>query len=113
MLKILITGSNGQLGSELRKISGEFPAFRFIFTDVDELDITNADILAEFIEHNAIDVVINCAAYTAVDKAESDPGAAMLINYHAVENLIAACKEHETFRLNRCHIVNICLLFKS
>lgn len=97
MLKILITGSNGQLGSELRKISGEFPAFRFIFTDVDELDITNADILAEFIEHNAIDVVINCAAYTAVDKAESDPGAAMLINYHAVENLIAACKEHETF----------------
>jgi dTDP-4-dehydrorhamnose reductase len=92
-MNILITGSNGQLGNELRKISGNFPADRFIFTDVDELDITNSNAINHFFEKNRISSVINCAAYTAVDKAESDESTAMLINATAVEYLAKACNK--------------------
>ena len=92
-MNILVTGANGQLGSELRQISGNFPNFRFFFTDVAELDITNPCAIHDFFEKNEIQTVINCAAYTAVDKAESDEPAAMRINAAAVEYLANTCKQ--------------------
>ncbi len=86
-MKLLVTGSNGQLGSELRELSGSFPEHEFLFTDVAELDITNETAIREFFDANQPEVVINCAAYTAVDKAETDEKAAFLINATAPGNL--------------------------
>ena len=92
-MNILITGANGQLGNELRQISGNYANFRFFFTDVDELDITHSDAVHDFFDKNKIQTVINCAAYTAVDKAESDEPAAMRINAVAVEYLAKVCNK--------------------
>jgi dTDP-4-dehydrorhamnose reductase len=92
-MNILVTGSNGQLGNELRTISGNYPAFRFFFTDVAELDITRPDTVIDFFEENRIQVVINCAAYTAVDKAENDESAAIRINAAAVGHIAKACDQ--------------------
>jgi dTDP-4-dehydrorhamnose reductase len=100
MLNILITGSNGQLGSEIRKVSDSYPYYNFIFTDVGELDITDASRLEHFFSLQNIDVVINCAAYTAVDKAEQEPEAALLINRDAVINLVRACKKFDVYLLH-------------
>lgn len=86
-MKILITGSKGQLGNELRVLADEYPDFDFIYTDVDELDITDQLKVEAFFIENQPQVVINCAAYTAVDKAESDEVTSYLINATAVENL--------------------------
>jgi len=92
-VNILVTGSNGQLGNELRKITVHFPDDRFFFTDVDELDITNPEVVDDFFEKTNIQTVINCAAYTAVDKAENDEPAATLINATAVGYLATACQK--------------------
>ena len=73
MVNILVTGANGQLGSEIREIAPNYRGYNFLFTDVEDLDITNHKSVKEFIESNKINVIINCAAYTAVDKAESEP----------------------------------------
>jgi dTDP-4-dehydrorhamnose reductase len=86
-VKILITGSNGQLGNEIRVLAGDYPDFDFIYTDIDELDITNPLEVEIFFIKNQPQVVINCAAYTAVDKAETDESKALLINATAVANL--------------------------
>ena len=88
---ILITGANGQLGNEMRRL-GEVSPNTYIYTDVAELDITNGDAVAAFVKDNAVDVIVNCAAYTNVDKAESDEATAELINATAVENLAKAMK---------------------
>lgn len=90
--RILITGANGQLGSEMRRL-GEVSPNTYIYTDVAELDITNAAAVAAFVKENAVDIIVNCAAYTNVDKAESDEATAELINATAVENLAKAMKE--------------------
>lgn len=87
MKKILITGSKGQLGNEMRVISARYPAYSFVFTDVDELDITNSDALRLFFAEERPDFVVNCAAYTAVDKAEDDVEMCYKINRNAVRNL--------------------------
>ena len=87
MKKILITGSNGQLGNELRKLSANYPDCKFNFTDVNELDITNSDTLKLHFKANNYDFIINCAAYTAVDKAETETDKALLINSEAVKYL--------------------------
>jgi dTDP-4-dehydrorhamnose reductase len=92
MSKILVTGANGQLGSEIRHISANFP-FEFIFTGSSELDITNEEAVRDYFEKNSIDVVINCAAYTAVDRAETDAVAADKVNHLAVAYLASAAKE--------------------
>ena len=92
-MNILVTGANGQLGNELRQISGNFPDDCFFFTDVAELDITNPDAITDFFVKNNVQTVINCAAYTAVDKAESDGPAANLINATAVAHLAKICKQ--------------------
>jgi len=92
-MNLLVTGANGQLGNELRKLSTNIPTYRFLFTDIAELDITNPDAVNDFFETNRINTVINCAAYTAVDKAESDESAATLINATAVGYLAKACNK--------------------
>lgn len=89
--RILITGANGQLGNEMRRL-GEVSPNTYIYTDVAELDITNGDAVAAFVKDNAVDIIVNCAAYTNVDKAESDEAVAELINATAVENLAKAMK---------------------
>ena len=91
-MNILITGANGQLGNEMRTISKE-SANTYLFTDVAELDITNLNAIRQCVADNAINVIVNCAAYTNVDKAEDDVAMADLINNKAVENLAIACKE--------------------
>jgi dTDP-4-dehydrorhamnose reductase len=92
MTNILVTGSNGQVGSELRELSSNYP-YNFYFTDRASLDITNLDALNEFISSNKIDIIINPAAYTAVDKAQSDEENADAINHIAVKYLSKIAKE--------------------
>ncbi|MDD2357279.1 MAG: dTDP-4-dehydrorhamnose reductase [Thiovulaceae bacterium] len=94
MINILVTGSNGQLGSEIRALSPDYN-YNFFFTDRESLDISNTDIVNEFIETNSINTIINCAAYTAVDKAESDIENADMINHLAVKNLAEIAKEND------------------
>lgn len=91
-MNILVTGSNGQLGSEIRALAAD-SANNYIFTDVAQLDITNPQMIRQALDDNAIDVIVNCAAYTNVDGAESDEATANLINNVAVGNLATACKE--------------------
>lgn len=89
--RVLITGANGQLGNEMRRLGAVSPN-SYIYTDVAELDITDAAAVESFVKENAIEVIVNCAAYTNVDKAESDEATAELINATAVANLAAAVK---------------------
>lgn len=92
MANILVTGANGQLGSELRKI-GFSPLDEVFFTDVAELDITDCLAIAQFLKEHEIDTIINCAAYTAVDRAEEEPELARKINVQAVANLAQAAQK--------------------
>ncbi len=103
MIPVLITGANGQLGSEIKRISAGFPGMSFLFTDITEpqitgipeldkitfrkLDITNEKAVKDFLDSNPVRYIVNCAAYTAVDKAEDEPEAAALLNGRAVEIL--------------------------
>jgi len=90
MKKILITGAGGQLGSEIRFLSTQYPDREFVFTDYQELDITDRQAVLAFVEQGQYYAVINCAAYTAVDKAESDNEKAYLINETGAGNLAEA-----------------------
>lgn len=90
-MRILVTGANGQLGSEMRKLGAVSPN-EYIFTDVQELDITNKEAVMSFVEQNGVNIIVNCAAYTNVDKAEDDEATAELINATAVGNLAEAAK---------------------
>ena len=94
MFNILVTGSNGQLGSEIRLLS-EKEKDNFFFTDKDNLNITDKDSLRDFVKKNNINIIINCAAYTAVDKAELEVGLADAINHKAVKHLAEISKEKE------------------
>jgi len=97
---ILITGSKGQLGSELKDIENGFGGLSCLFHDVDTLDITDKDALACFFSNQKPAFVINCAAYTAVDKAESEPEKAEMINASAVANLTNECSKHNTYLIH-------------
>lgn len=88
---ILVTGQNGQLGNELKVLSKKYPQFDYVFTDVQELDITDASKVKDFFERYQPVVCINAAAYTAVDKAETDKELALKINAEAVGNLAENC----------------------
>lgn len=90
-MNILVTGANGQLGNCLRN-AAKNSNDNYIFTDVAELDITNADAVTRMVEDNNINVIVNCAAYTNVDKAEDDAEFAELLNAGAVRNLANAAK---------------------
>lgn len=90
-MNILVTGANGQLGNCMRNVA-KTSKDNYIFTDVAELDITDAEAVAKMVSDNGINVIVNCAAYTNVDKAESDADFAELLNAGAVKNLAAAAK---------------------
>jgi dTDP-4-dehydrorhamnose reductase len=87
-MRVLITGSNGQLGSEIKELATNYDKIDCIFKDLPELDICNADALDVFITDHNINVVINCAAYTAVDKAEKAADLAEQVNSTGVSNLV-------------------------
>ena len=91
MLNILVTGSNGQLGSEIRELSSQYD-YNFFFTDRTTLDISDKNAIQNFIDSNNINTIINCAAYTAVDKAQSDEVDADKINHLAVKSLAELAK---------------------
>ncbi len=95
-MHILITGSKGQLGRELRELSSKWPQYQFIFTDIDELDITDNKKVEHFFKDNQPYLVINCAAYTAVDKSETDRLTARSVNVLAVKNLALACSKNHS-----------------
>ncbi len=90
MTKLLITGANGQLGRELRRLLDGDSRFVASYTDVHELDITDQQAVDRWLDTHPVDYIVNCAAYTAVDRAEDDEATAMLINAQAVENLAVA-----------------------
>lgn len=94
MTNILITGSKGQLGFALQNVEQNYPKFNCYFADKNQLDITKPNTIEEFITTNNIKVIINCAAYTNVDKAEDNEGLATEINNVAVENLALISKKH-------------------
>ena len=89
-MNILVTGCNGQLGNEIQLLEKEYPQHTYFNTDVAELDITNQLAVNDFINRHAIDGVINCAAYTAVDKAEGDKELCTTLNTVAPSYLAAA-----------------------
>ena len=91
-MNILVTGAKGQLGCEMQRLGMVSPN-NYFFTDVAELDITDANAVMNAVKAASIDIIVNCAAYTNVDKAESDEATAELINATAVGNLARAIKE--------------------
>lgn len=93
---ILVTGSKGQLGNELQNILIKRKDFVTYFTDVDELDITSSDSLGNFFNEKKVDFVINCAAFTAVDKAESESGLCRKINADSVALLASESQKHHS-----------------
>lgn len=95
MINILVTGSKGQLGNEIKKLKDQYPDFNFFFTDIEELDLTNNEAIALWFQNNKPQVVLNCAAYTAVDKAEDDRELSMLVNKTAVSYLAKSCTRHK------------------
>lgn len=93
-MNILVTGANGQLGNEMRIVSQK-STDRYFFTDVAELDITDADAVEKMVADNDIKVIVNCAAYTNVDKAEDEEELAELLNARAVANLALSMQRHD------------------
>lgn len=91
---ILVTGANGQLGNEMQ-IVAQGSEDRYLFTDVAELDITDAEAVEKMIRENHVDVIVNCAAYTNVDKAEEEPAVAEWLNALAVKNLAESAKRND------------------
>ena len=89
-MRVLVTGANGQLGSELRLVASA----DYLFTDIQELDITNEEAVTEFVERNDIKTIVNCAAYTNVDRAEEEPEVAEFVNATAVAILARVAKRH-------------------
>jgi dTDP-4-dehydrorhamnose reductase len=87
MKKVLVTGSYGQLGSELQQIAPQMKDVEFVFTDADTLDICNKEAIEQFVANKSFDFIVNCAAYTAVDKAEEDEEKCFAINCEAVRNI--------------------------
>jgi dTDP-4-dehydrorhamnose reductase len=99
--RILVTGSNGQLGNELRTLAGSYPSFDFIFLTREEVSLEDQNGIAITIAKHEPQFCINCAAYTAVDKAEEEKGLAFKINADAVGELARSCKE------NSCRLIHI------
>ena len=95
MTNILITGSDGQVGSELKVLEPDFKKYNFFFTDLKELDITEHKLVEKYILKNRINVIINCAAFTAVDLAETKSKKANEINNRAVRNIANLAKDHK------------------
>lgn len=101
MNTVLVTGANGQLGNELKKISNAFPDLTIIFTDIEELDITDLGALKMFFNNQRFNYIINAAAYTAVDKAENDEKNARLVNVQGITNLARLATNYKS------HLIHI------
>lgn len=101
MTGILVTGVSGQLGSEIKELSARFSGYSFIFTDTPEMDITDAETVMSFIKAADPAWIINCAAYTDVDRAEDEEPLATLVNARGVENIVNAISGTE------CHLIHI------
>jgi len=99
--KILVTGANGQLGKELKKLAPDLPQFEFIFLSKEDLPIHHFEMVRQYFKVYHPAYLINCAAYTAVDRAESEKERAFQINGEAVGVLAAVCKEHD------CKLIHI------
>jgi dTDP-4-dehydrorhamnose reductase len=97
---VLVTGANGQLGQAIQSISGNYPEIDFVFCDSSSLDITNLDTVNQVFEKVKPNYCINAAAYTAVDKAESEQDKAISINVIGAKNLAETCKENNTILLH-------------
>ncbi len=95
MIKVLVTGANGQLGLELAVLEHKFPNLNLFFTDKNTLNIVDFEAMESYISKNKIDVIVNCAAYTQVDKAEDVPKIADEVNHLAVKNLGLIAKMHQ------------------
>jgi len=95
-MNVLVTGGSGQLGSELKELSNEYSELFFFFTDVKNLDITNEKEVRKFVIENHIEVILNCAAYTAVDKAEEEKDLANRVNSDAVKIIAQIAKEQKS-----------------
>ncbi|MPM19094.1 dTDP-4-dehydrorhamnose reductase [bioreactor metagenome] len=100
MAKIWVTGANGQLGSELRELAKNSKDFDFVFSDLPELDLTKHDEVKKLFKAIKPDVVVNAAAYTAVDQAESESDKAYAVNTYAVANLAALCSAGKAFLIH-------------
>ncbi len=100
MKKILVTGANGQLARCIKDASAKFPDLHFGFVSKEALDIENADLLRKFFKKNKFDYCINTAAYTNVEKAETEPERAFAINAEAVKNIAEICNQNEVILLH-------------
>lgn len=94
-MNLLVTGSYGQLGKEMMKIASHDKTHQWFFTDIDTLDISDADAVEDYFSQHHIEYCINCAAYTAVDRAEDDEALARKVNVTAVQNLALSCQKHQ------------------
>ncbi|MCM1532183.1 MAG: dTDP-4-dehydrorhamnose reductase [Bacteroides sp.] len=101
-ITVLVTGCNGQLGSELRRLTKDARCShcRFLFVDRDVLDICSRADVQNYMKINKVDLVVNCAAYTAVDKAENDRALAFAVNGEGVSILAESCVESDAFMIN-------------
>ena len=100
-MNILITGSNGQLGSEIKQLSPYYSSWNFIYKDLPDLDITNIELLEKLVKEEAINTIVNCAAYTAVDPAESNQEIAYAVNVLGAKNL---AKLSNLYKIKLIHI---------
>jgi dTDP-4-dehydrorhamnose reductase len=99
-MNILITGANGQLGMSIQKLAPSYPEHMFTYTDFKELDITDFEKVKEYLSAQQFDVLINCAAYTAVDKAEEDKEKAKLLNVSATKHLARLTEEFNIYLIH-------------
>ena len=93
---ILVTGSSGQLGQSIQSIVTDYPDYDFVFINRQQLDLSYEATITDFFEHQTFDIIINCAAHTAVDKAETEPELANQINHLAVQKLANIAKQQNT-----------------
>ena len=95
MLNILVTGANGQLGSEIKRIASRSNHYNYTFVDVEEMDLADDEAIFRFFEGKNFDFLINCAAYTAVDRAEEESDVSYKINANAVKTLASICRDRK------------------
>ena len=93
MKKIIVTGANGQLGQEIKQWENDHTGYQFAYTDIDSLDLSNTSALKEYLADQSPDILINCAAYTAVDKAETEPELSLKINAKVPTSLAKMSQE--------------------